>query len=362
VIAACLLVLLFAPDPTDARTVRDRVRLLRNADPRVRKAAATWLQHVPADRALGAMLVALGDRDAMVRKAAASTLRAWADERAIPFLAKAAPIETNPNVLAEVILAIGTCGKPYAAQHVRRYLEHPARVVRAAAANALGHIGDATDRKLLWAAFRFAPNDPDYAVRATILGAFAALGWSKDAKDVVAALEKENATKEWRVRVAIAAAIGSIRWGERKPWLMDQIRDEKDQRVLEASIRSLAKLGDLDAVAILLQDPRADARKAALWSLDEGKDERALKNARKFATDDLDVGVRFASVMILHRADDPDANVHLVDALRSNDAFFWMNALAALESRYAKELHPKELGRDPAAWTRFFKKRSALAD
>jgi HEAT repeat protein len=358
VIAACLLVLLFAPDPTDAHTVRARVRLLRDADPRVRRAAAVWLQHVPADRALGAMLVALGDRDWLVRQSAAGTLREWGDERAVPFLAKAAPIEQNARVLAEVLLAFGTCGRPYAAQHVRRYLEHPARPVRAAAANALGHIGDATDRKLLWAAFRFAPDDPDFGVRASILGAFVQLGWNKDAKQTVIELEKANAQRNWRVRVAIASAVGSIQWTERRPWLRKQITD-KDGRVVEASIRALAHLGDLDAVAGLLTDPRKDARKAALWSLDEANDPRALQSAKKFVKHDSDIDVRFAAVMILHRAKDPDANVHLVDALRSNDAFVWMNALAALESRYGAELHPKELGRDPGAWVRFFKKRSA---
>lgn len=360
-IAACLLVLLLAPDPADAHTVRDRVRLLRDADPRVRRAAAVWLQHVPADRALGAMLVALGDRDAVVRQSAAGTLRKWGDERAIPFLAKAAPIERNPRVLAEILLAFATCGRPYAAQHVRGYLEHPARPVRAAAANALGHIGDATDRKLLWAAFRFAPDDPNFGVRASILGAFVELGWNDDARQAVVALEKLDAQKEWRVRIALATTIGSIGWSEREPWLNTQIADDKDARVIEAAIRALARLGKTDAVAALLVDPRKHARKAALWSLDEAKDPRALQSARKLVREDPDMDVRFAAVMILHRAKDPDANVHLVDALRSNDAFIWMNALSALESRYSAELHPKELGRDPGAWVEFFKKRSVSA-
>ena len=45
-------------------------------------------------------------------------------------------------------------------------------------------------------------------------------------------------------------------------------------------------------------------------------------------------------------------NVHLVDALRSNDAFIWITALAELEKKYGKRF-----GRNPAAWTEFFKKR-----
>jgi hypothetical protein len=56
--------------------------------------------------------------------------------------------------------------------------------------------------------------------------------------------------------------------------------------------------------------------------------------------------------MMLHRMNHPEANVYLVDALRSNDVTIWITALAALEKKYGQEF-----GRNPDAWTEFFRKR-----
>ena len=88
-------------------------------------------------------------------------------------------------------------------------------------------------------------------------------------------------------------------------------------------------------------------------ALQEKKDPRAVQAARVLVRESSDVSVRFTSAMVLHRAGDPEADVYLVDALRSNDAYIWITALSELEEKYGKEY-----GRNPAAWTEFFKKRT----
>jgi len=355
-----LILVLLAPGYDKVRfdgSVQDRVRLLRHRNPAVRRRAAELLEHAPPDRALAAMLVALGDKDALVREAAARTLAAWADERATPFLARGARLETDPRALSATLLALGSCGGPYVARHVTPFLENPTRMVRAAAATALGSIGDAGQRTALWNAFRLAPDDPDFAVRSAVLGAFVRLGWERDARTAIGELEAAGAGGEWRARVAVAAAIGALRWTERADWLARRVAEEPDARVIAAAIGALGDLGRLDQVASYLTDARPAVQQAAMVALQERGDERAVAAARTLVRASSDVSVRFTAAMVLHRARDPIADVHLVDALRSNDPYIWMTALSALEERYGQQF-----GRNPSAWTDFLKKRSEPDD
>lgn len=351
-----LLPLLLAPEfeSVDFRgDTEDRVRLLKHKVGAVRARAALLLEHGDRDRAIASLLVALGDPDAGVRSAAAQTLGAWGDERATPFLARALKREKDPRVLRHMLLALGRCGGRYVARHVTGYLDHPAREVRVAAVAALGKLGDAGQRSELWAALRFAADDPEFAVRSAVLGAFVELAWAKDVKQAVAELEKAGALRSWRPRVAIVLAIGGIRWKERAAWLKNLRDKELDPRVLAAVAGALARLGFLDDVAGWLdhEDPRV--RRAALLVLDDAGDARAAKRAETLVRTDSDVTVRFTAALILHRMQHPQANVYLVDALRSNDVTIWITALAALE-----KTHVQEFGRNPNAWTEFFKKRN----
>jgi HEAT repeat protein len=356
-----VLLLLFAGPGYDkvdfGGSVQDRVRLLKHRNPGVRRKAALLLEHAEPDRAIAAMLVALGDSDALVREAAALTLAAWKDERATPFLAAGIKLETNARTLRATLLALGACGGRYAARHVTPFLEHPSRQARAAAAAALGTIGDAGQRGALWAAFRHAPEDPDFAVRSSILGAFVRLGWKEDARKAIGELEAAGALNQWRARVAIVAAIGALRWKERASWLVERIATEEDTRVISTAVAALAELGQIDAVAAYLVDPRPPVQQAAMIALQERNDRRGVDAARQLVRDAPDVSVRFTAAMVLYRAKEPEAKVHLVDALRSNDPFIWITALSALEKRYGKSF-----GRNPAAWTEFLKKRSVQDD
>ncbi|MHC4955463.1 MAG: HEAT repeat domain-containing protein [Planctomycetota bacterium] len=356
---ALALVLLLAPAPPAHDKVdfrggpEKRVRLLKHKNPAVRRRAALLLEHAPPDRAIAGVLVALGDRDATVRRAAAQTLNAWHDERATPFLARAVKKERAPRVLRDMLLALGSCGGRYAARRVLPFLDHPSREVRAAAATTLGRLGDPGQRAALWTALRFDPDDQDFVVRSAVLSAFIALGWKEDVKRAVNELEKAGASRHWRARVAIVLAIGAIGWKERSAWLEKVVEQDRDPRVLAAAASSLARLGFRDAVAKWLGHDNALVRRSALEALQDSGDPRAPEAAARMVRADPDVSVRFMAALVLHRSRHPDADVYLVDALRSREASIWITALAELEQKYGQEF-----GRNPAAWTDFFKRRN----
>jgi len=331
----------------------ERLRLLKHKNPGVRLRAAQLLEHAPPQRALAAMLVALGDVDAHVRGAAARTLGSWGDERATPFLARAIKIEEVPAILRDMLLALSRCGGRYAGRLVLPFLEHPSLKVRAAAAAALGRLGDAGQRKALWAAFRFDSDDHGSALRAAVLGAFTQLGWDEDVRKAVGELEAGDALRAWRVRVAVVLAIGGVRWKERAAWLKALVERDKDARVLAAAASALVQIGERDHVARWLKHQNALVRRAALDALSGVGDPRAAAAAATFVRQDPDVALRFRAALILHETRHVDADLYMVDAMRSDDASIWISALAALERRYGKKY-----GRNPGRWTEFLKQKS----
>jgi len=331
-----------------------RVRLLRHDHPAVRRKAALLLAHADPDEVLAGLLVALGDPSPGVRQAAAASLGQLEDERAVPFLARRSREERSPRVLTSVLVALGRCGESYIARHVTPFLEHPSRPVRAAAAAALGHIGDAGQRDALWAALRFAPDDPGFAVRSAILAAFVQLGWQDDVRRAIAELEKAGARRHWASRAAVLAAIGGARIRDRTGYVRRELATSKDPRIVAAAAGALARLGHLDEVFARLDDPSPLVRRAALVALQEANDARALPEARARVETDPDVDVRFEAALVLHHGRHPDADVFLVDALRARDPLYWIAALAALERK-----HGRSFGRDPDAWTEFLKQSAS---
>jgi len=349
---AALLLLLLIPAPDYSRvdfgkTTSSRVKLLRHEHPGVRRRAAMLLAHAPKDEAIAGLLNALGDPNPAVREAAAGAVATLRDERAVPFLARRIRSETSSGALATEIVALARCGKAYVARRIGPYLEHPVRDVRAAAAVALGQVGDAGQRAALWAALRYAPDDPGFVVRAAILESFAELGWTSDVRLAAAELEKEGILRHWRGRVAFVGAAGKAGLVERIAWLAGQLEHD-DPRVVAAAAGALARLGRLDAVAAALGHPSPSVRRAALVALQEAGDRRAVERAREMVRRDRDVGVRFEAALVLHHAKQPGADAYLVDALRSREPVIWITALTTLERR-----HKRSFGRNSKAWTEF---------
>lgn len=350
-----LALLLLAAEVTEVdfgTTPAQRVRLLRHAHPRVRARAAMLLRHAPRDAAIAGLLVALSDPEPSVREQVAKTLRALADERAVPFLARRAAEETSPRVAAEVLLALGASGGAYAARVVRPFLDHPVREVRAAAVQALGALADASDRDALWAALRYEPDDPGFAVRASVLGAFVTLGWVEDVRLAIEELEAAGALRHWYARTAIVGAVGYAGLADRREFVRRELDESEDPRVVAAAADALARLGDRDAVATRLDHPSPLVRRAALGALQAVGDPRAVERAATLVRSDPDPSVRFEAALALAHGDHPDADLYLVDALRSEDPLFWITALAELERR-----HGRSFGRDPEKWSEWLKRR-----
>jgi HEAT repeat protein len=352
--AAVLLLLLVAQQGEEVdfgSTTARRVKLLRDENPAVRRRAAELLAYAPADEAIAGLLEALDDPDTGVRVAVASALEAMADERAVPFLAQRLEQETVPRALVPALLAMGACGKPYVARRVLPFLEHPTREVRGAAATALGRIGDAGQRDALWAALRYAPDDPTFSVRTAILGAFVDLGWKEDVRTALQELTAKGAKRHWEARGRMLLAIGAAGITEEKDWARQELGSD-DPRIVAAAADALARLGERDEVFRCLSHESPVVRRAALVALDEVGDPRAVPKALAFVREDPDVNVRFEAVLVLDHAGNPEADVYLVDALKARDPVIWITALGTLERR-----HGCSFGRDPEAWADFLKKR-----
>jgi len=353
---ALLLLALFAPAPgfdrvEIGRSTDQRVRLLRHPNPAVRQRAAQLLGHASGDRALAGLLVALSDRSALVRAASAEALLRIGDERSVPFLARRLREEFTPAVLEPLLLALARCGGGYAARQIAPFLDHPVRDVRAAAATALGRVGDPGQRGALWALLRYGTDDPGMRIRSAVLGAFVELGWREEAVAAIAELEAAGAHRHWFARVSIVSAVGLLRLPEREGWLRDLFLADEDPRVVAAAASALGRLGFREDLLAALDHPGPDVRRAAIVGLEEARDPRAAGRARQLLSKDPDPAVRFEAALVLHHLKAPDSDLYLVDALRSDNALYWLTALAALE-----EKHPRSFGRDPDAWAAYLRR------
>lgn len=352
--AAALVLILMAPsgERIDFRgDAAVRLKLLRHKRAPVRLRAAQLLGTAQPDEVLAGLLIALRDVDPGVRRAVANSLRRLEDERAVPFLVARLHEEKNPPTIAYLLLAAGTCGQEYVGRHLLPFLEHPARGVRLAAAAALGHVGDAQQRDALWAALRFAPDDPGFTVRSAILSSFVRLGWKDDVRGAIDALIEAGARRHWASRAAVVAAIGGAGLRERLPYVRAEIEADLDERVVSAAAGALAALGQHDEVYALLQHESTLVRRSALVSLHDAGDPRGVKAAATLVKSDPDTRVRFEAALVLDRANHADADLYLLDALRSKNAIFWITALQALERR-----HRQTFGRDPEAWSRYLRR------
>jgi HEAT repeat protein len=204
----------------------------------------------------------------------------------------------------------------------------------------------------LWAALRYAPNDPGFHVRCAVLGAFVNLGWKDDARRALVELEEQGALRHWYARAAMSSAVGIAGFKDRLDWVRKILDDSGDARVIAAATEALARLGARDEVKARVDHESPLVRRAALAALQEVGDENAVPLALERIRGDSDAAVRFEAVLVLYRARHPGVDVYLVDALRARNPIFWITALTALERR-----HGRSFGRDPDAWAAWLKKR-----
>ncbi|MCA2255836.1 fumarate reductase/succinate dehydrogenase flavoprotein subunit [Mycobacterium intracellulare] len=274
-------------------TVADLARYLADSDPGVRRTAvATLTEHIP-DGYAPALLAALGDDDAAVRRTGADGIREL--------------VEVLPEP-----------------EKAREYLDSADRVVRAAALYVLAarRAGDG-------AHYRRALADADHRVR---IEAVRALVSVDDVQGVVDAAGDENR----EVRIAAAAGLATLAAvAAPASRAVRGLVADTDPLVRAAGLAALGEIGcGQDDYAAVKQALRAPA-----WQVREGA-ARALAGAAAVfavpqlseALSDAHLDVRKAAVLSLTRwAAEPDARDALGIALKDSDADVRAYARRALE-------------------------------
>ncbi|AFS15289.1 MULTISPECIES: fumarate reductase/succinate dehydrogenase flavoprotein subunit [Mycobacterium] len=274
-------------------TVADLARYLADADPGVRRTAvATLTEHIP-DGYAPALLAALGDDDAAVRRTGADGIREL--------------VEVLPEP-----------------EKAREYLDSADRVVRAAALYVLAarRAGDG-------AHYRRALADADHRVR---IEAVRALVSVDDVQGVVDAAGDENR----EVRIAAAAGLATLAAvAAPASRAVRGLVADTDPLVRAAGLAALGEIGcGQDDYAAVKQALRAPA-----WQVREGAARALAGAAANFAVpqlsealSDAHLDVRKAAVLSLTRwAAEPDARDALGIALKDSDADVRAYARRALE-------------------------------
>ena len=171
-----------SPEPTDTIGVDALIQALRDSDAGVRRAAAQSLGNLEAKRAVPALIAVLGDGDEELRKTSAWALGEIQDQRAAAPLAgllrdqsaevrktaawaigeldlETAPAEliramrdANPEVRKTAVWAVSEIGDARAVPDLRALIDDPSPEVRRQAVRALGEIRDAAALQALVAA------------------------------------------------------------------------------------------------------------------------------------------------------------------------------------------------------------------
>lgn len=270
-------------------TVTDLARYLADSDPGVRRTAvATLTEHIP-DGYAPALLAALGDDDAAVRRTGADGIRE----------------------LVEVLPEPEKAGE---------YLDSADRMVRAAALYVL-----AARRSGDGAQYRRALADADHRVR---IEAVRALVSVDDVHGVVAAAADENR----EVRIAAAAGLATLRGGAEA---VRGLVADTDPLVRAAGLAALGEIGcgqdDYSAVKQALRAPAWQVREGAARALAGAAADFAVPQLSE-ALSDAHLDVRKAAVLSLTRwAAEPAARDALGIALKDSDADVRAYARRALE-------------------------------
>lgn len=274
-------------------TVADLARYLADSDPGVRRTAvATLTEHIP-DGYAPALLAALGDDDAAVRRTGADGIREL--------------VEVLPEP-----------------EKAREYLDSADRVVRAAALYVLAarRAGDG-------AHYRRALADVDHRVR---IEAVRALVSVDDVQGVVDAAGDENR----EVRIAAAAGLATLAAvAAPASRAVRGLVADTDPLVRAAGLAALGEIGcgqdDYAAVKQALRAPAWQVREGAARALAGAAADFAVPQLSE-ALSDAHLDVRKAAVLSLTRwAAEPDARDALGIALKDSDADVRAYARRALE-------------------------------
>lgn len=338
-----------APAGADGPDVRAAAATLAGAtDASARRDAAEALASAAAradrETAVSALVEALADGSPDVRVAAASSLSTLQDPRALARLSRRLSLESDPTVVAALLLAVGRLGRAAEVPLVAPWLDRDDGRLRAAAAIALGDLGGEEARTRLLALLD-APGGPDdtWAVRGAVLLALARSGRREDAGRILVAYREGGGASQWFARAALARAVGALD-PDPLPMLGKLVADD-DARVSSAAAIAFVRSGHPDEAVRRLDDPNPIVRAACAAAVADGRLFHTSKKLLALATGDPVRAVRFSAALALSRLDDPASDALLVEALGADDPAVWSLALAECRRKTGAVL-----GRDPEAW------------
>lgn len=266
-------------------TVADLARYLADADPGVRRTAvATLTEHIP-DGYAPALLAALGDDDAAVRRTGADGIRELVEVLPEPEKAREY-LDSADRVVRAAALYVLAARRAGDSAHYRRALADADHRVRIEAVRALVSVDDVQG-------VVDAADDENREVRIAAAAGLATL--AAVAAPASRAVRGLVADTDPLVRAAGLAALGEIGCGQDDYAAVKQALRAPAWQVREGAARALAGAAADFAVPQLseaLSDAHLDVRKAAVLSLTRWAAEPAARDALGIALKDSDADVR----------------------------------------------------------------------
>ncbi|WP_238963830.1 fumarate reductase/succinate dehydrogenase flavoprotein subunit [Mycobacterium paraintracellulare] len=266
-------------------TVADLARYLADSDPGVRRTAvATLTEHIP-DGYAPALLAALGDDDAAVRRTGADGIRELVEVLPEPEKAREY-LDSADRVVRAAALYVLAARRAGDSAHYRRALADADHRVRIEAVRALVSVDDVQG-------VVDAADDENREVRIAAAAGLATL--AAVAAPASRAVRGLVADTDPLVRAAGLAALGEIGCGQDDYAAVKQALRAPAWQVREGAARALAGAAADFAVPQLseaLSDAHLDVRKAAVLSLTRWAAEPAARDALGIALKDSDADVR----------------------------------------------------------------------
>ncbi len=307
--------------PVTAQEGRQTLPALEDRE--ARRRAIEELGRSGDERQVAPLVEALrGDRDFLVRSAAAEALGNLKSELGLPALI-AALDDASPDVRAAAALALARLGKPQGNPALRRRLRDLEPIVRSAAAQALGKLGDGQALPDLINCLA----DAEPEVRTSAAEALGALGRREAVEPLLRTLGDSN----MYVRSRAAMALGTLGDPRAVPAVSELLLD-KERTVRASAAEALGRFRDRQAVLPLLdalRDREAVVRQNAAFALGKIGDETAADGLVD-ALRDEDARVRARAVDALGALAVPRTLDAIVDSLRDGDALVRTMAVQAL--------------------------------
>ncbi|BBZ26717.1 fumarate reductase/succinate dehydrogenase flavoprotein-like FrdA [Mycolicibacterium madagascariense] len=267
----------------DEPSVADLQPYLRDTDPGVRRTAVDVLTEHLADGYAPALVAALADEHAEVRRIAADGIRELVEVLPDPG-ALAPALDSEDPVVRSVAVCVSSARSVGNAAQYRRALADRDHRVRIEAVRALVSIDDADG-------VATALGDANREVRIAVANGLGTLGTG------AAALRSLVEDRDPLVRAAALAAMGSVEWGDGDALAVEGALAASAWQIRQGAARALAGAPSpstaVPPLSRALADPHLDVRKAAVLSLTRwAASEAAARDALTSALHDGDADVR----------------------------------------------------------------------